>query len=186
MTNKIAKRLYFSPHLVDENLPWDTYFSAFETISLDAREIYYPKENELIFVQEGVIQFFCTSSLNAKYLAYNVGRKSFANITSSITGTNRYIHFLSRKAKIVCVDVYKFYGYEFIEEYPELMLDLTKNLVRTTTFFTRRTYRNHFQTSRCKFCETISTLTRESGDKKLQNLKLCLCKILAHLVAYTL
>lgn len=165
------QRLFFRPHLVDENIRWRDILETGERFELAPDEVYVPANRELVLVLDGVVQFYCTAHTGRERLVYNVGRNSFANAGATATGSNRFLHLLARrKATLVKFDAYAIYDYDFIAKYPHLMVDLTQSMAKTTVLFSFRAYNMYFHECTSRVCKVLLDLTEEENSPRFQHM----------------
>lgn len=168
---KGAHKRFFRPHLVDDNLEWKSVVERGKQRTLQPGEAYCPKNNDLVFVEKGFLQFLSTSDVGEKKLVYNVGRNSIANASATATGCNRYITLHCKKeCSIVCFDAYKVYDYKFIQDNPRLLIDLAKSMAKTSTMFSFRAYNMYFHASLARICRILVTLTAIESDPEYQRM----------------
>jgi CRP-like cAMP-binding protein len=162
-------RLYFRPHLVDENPEWLDVLHHGEKRVLPPKADYCPQNHELVFVLKGYLQSHSVSTSGECRLMYNVGRNSVANAGSVVTGCNNYIRLRSKKECTIAVfDAYKVYDYAFVERHPELLISLSSCMAKTTSHFYLRAYNTYFHSCMAKISEVLYSLTTRKGDSKYQ------------------
>lgn len=178
-----VQRRYFTPTLVDENLPWLPALKFGDEVHLPAGTLFTPKDYDLIFVKSGYARFFCNTNNKANNFILIAGRNSLVNVGGVITGANRFSHLtVEGDTDIVVFDSYILWDTEFAEMFPELYMSMAKTLAKTVNMFSERAHDICFYPCLERMCRILLSITSDLPyNSNTQYVKTCTQNDLAHL-----
>lgn len=163
------QKLYFRPHIIDENKEWLSALHLGVEHHIDANTQFVPNDYDLIFVKSGYVRFYCNTNLKKNNFILIAGRNSLVNVGGVITGASRFSKITTDiESDIVVFDAYHFWDTQRIVEMPELYMSMVKNITKTVNIFTLRSHTVCFYPCLIRFCKMLVSCTDVVYDKNMQ------------------